>query len=347
MNFNREDYMSSQEIKDFISYFNGEVKITSKNKERFIKEINLEKAINIFESNMLIMRKIYELTRIYKNSEAIKKAFLKLQKYRDDEFLKDYCEKIEEISEYLKEAEDKDLILTSEFLIENEQTFNYYDEVEGLIDRYIKSDKDFLSDFLADEDISRENLEYCKEIIQEYDPFKALLVEEKELERSRNRRYEARKNIRDIYSGITTGKTRSYLKFDELECYNHLPFKNINQLNELIQDFGVKNAPSAELKFKNLLNGIEPDKAQTILKYFIDNKIIINNEKRTSIKEIEKENVIVNGIRLTEDDKKVMVRYIDVRQTPLYTRAIKLLRDKVLAKEISLDQDKNIRMIRK
>ncbi len=347
MIFNREDYMSSQDVKDFIDYFEGNVVVNSKNKDKYSKEIDLEKAIEIYESKLLDIRKIYELTKIYKNSETINKAFSKLKKYGDDPFLKDYCEKIEKISEYIKNAEDRDLVLTAQYLIENEPAFNYYDEVKGLVERYIRSDYTYLSDFLADEDTTKDNLEYCKEIVKEYDPFIFTLAQEKEIERSRCRRYDARKNIRDIYSGITTGQTRSHMPFDELVCYDLLPFKNLNQLNELIQDFKVKNAPTVEMKFKNLLNELEPDKADTILKYFVDKKIVINNDKRTSIKDIERENVIVNGKRLTEEDKEVMIKYLNVRETPLYTRAVTLLRNKVLDGEISLDKNKNLRITRK
>ncbi len=77
MIFNREDYMSSQDVKDFIDYFEGNVVVNSKNKDKYSKEIDLEKAIEIYESKLLDIRKIYELTKIYKNSETINKAFSK------------------------------------------------------------------------------------------------------------------------------------------------------------------------------------------------------------------------------------------------------------------------------
>jgi hypothetical protein len=346
MQFNRESDFTSQDIKDFIDYFEGKIEVTSRNKSRYEKCINLEKAIEIYESDKNDIRKIYELTNIYKNSDTLRKSFTKFNKYKDDDFLKDYCDKIENMANYLEEKEEKGLINVAKELVENEDRFENYVYAKYFLNKYNKSSEIFTSDFLDEEGLTKGSFEYLKDIVSEYDPFAYRLYREKELANSRERRYRTRSNIRDMYNGITTGYTRSHTKFDELECYNLLPFRNVENLNELIDDFKAPNGSNVEIKFRKLLETIEPEKAPVIYKYLIEHKIITRPYNMTTLNDVRKENVIVNGKQVTEDEKDVIIRYLTVRRIPLFSKAVTLVRNKVLAGDITMDKEKNLRLTR-
>ena len=344
MQFDREGELTSQDIKDFIEYFEGTANINSRNKEKYKKEMNLEKAIKIYESDLCDIRKIYALSQLYKNSAGLRAAFTKFKKYKDDEFLKDYFDKIEEMADYLEEKEEKGLVKVAKDLIDNEDRIDSYHYAKYYVEKFNRSKRSFMSDFLKDEELNKETFDYFVDIVDEYDPVQTIFYKEKLSANFRQRRYDARSNIRDIYSGITTGYTRSHTKFDELECYNLLPFRSIDNLNELLDDFKSKNAPTLEMKFRKLIETVEPEMAPTIYKYLIDHKIITRPHNMTTFEDIKRENVIINDRQVTDEEKETIVRYIDLHNTPLYCRAVTLVRNKVLNGEISLDKEKNLRL---
>lgn len=339
----------TEEVLDFIDYFNGYITIDSRNKRRFEKAISLDKAIKIFESNLIDIRKVYELSKLYKNSEEIRKTFSKLSKFRDeDEVVGVQLDKVEAIAEYLGKHESKGLVKKAKDLVENEDRIDNIPYAKHFVESYIHSDKIFTSDFLKEEKIDKSTFDYFKGIVSEFDEKLFDEYKTKEIDNSKDRRYTARRLIRDLYEGATTGKVRFGEEFDALKCYELMPYKNEEQLNELLEDFKEKKASTVEQKTRKLLKVVEPEKADTVYNYLIKNGIITKGSYTfrspfTTVEKVREESgVSVNGQEVTDEHKEAIIKYLQVREVAMFEKAVVLVRNKVLANEIFLDEEKHL-----
>lgn len=344
MQFDRLDVMRSQGIKDCLDYFDGGIKINRDNRQRYEKAIKLEQAIDIYESDAIEVRKLYELAKLFKSSEKLAATYRIFQKYRDDELLKPYCDKIEEICEYLRQAEEKNMVRTAIDVIENEDLIDNFPIAKAIVEKFNGEKNVFTSDFLACNQLSKDDFDYYKDVVREYDRKTYRTLCEQEYARACIRRDNTRRCIRELYDAIGNGKTKEGIPFDELEFYNLLPFKNDRNLVELMDDYGVKKAATAEMRFKKLIEMVEPEKVDRIFNYMISHNIRLNPNSMMSHGDIKRENFIHNGKQITSEDKDVIISYLNTRNTPLYTKAVSLLRNKVMDGVISFDENKQLRM---
>ena len=348
MKYDRTDYLAVGEVQDFIDFFEYEVEVNSTNKEQYKKEIQLRDALNIFNSDMITIRKVYALSNIYKDGNKLRKAFSKLRKYEDDEFIKGYLNKIDELANYIDDANEKGLTNESKFLVEHEDYFDNYKWAIAIIEKYRKSPRMFIDDFLDDIGLNRRDFEYFVEIGKNTNPYLEIIYKEKVNESIRDRKYNTRKCFEAMYQGITTGITPEGIPFDELECYSLFPFRNTKNLDELIKDFKAKNASSLNGKIANLLNEAMPvNKAITIYDYMLNHNIIPRVDNHVSEKEILNTKNIVNGKEVTKEQKEVMIKYLRVRKAPTYPRVITLVRDKVLSGNIFYDNEEKVLKMKK
>ena len=335
---------AEDEVLECLNYLAGDIKVNRDNRKQYEKAIKLEQAMDVYKSDMIEVRKLYELYKLFKSSKQLEATYRIFEKYREDKLIRPYCEKVEELRDYLRNAEERDMVSTAIELVENEDRIDNFEFAKALAGKYIRESNDFDSDFLACNQLSRDEFEYYKDIVKEYDRFTYQLLHEKEMEHLRSRKYDTRRKIREMYDGIVNGKTREGIPFDELEFYNLLPFRDERNLVELLEDFNCKGAPTSEARFKRLVETVEPEKASTIYSYMIEHKIVLKSNLMMSRHDIKRENVIRDGKQITKEDKDVIIRYLETRNTPLYTKAVSLLRNKVIDGVITLDKDKQLSM---
>ena len=327
MQFDRESEITSQSIKDFIDYFEGKVTVTSKNKDNYEKELKLEKLIGIYDSDMPRIRKIDEITKLFKTSDKLRSAYTKLKKYHDDIFLKKFYDKIEEVASFLEKAEQAGLVAISKDLLAQEKYIEDYPYAVQAMEAYLHNKKIFRSEILRDIGLNELEFNYLSGIIGDYDDVLNIYYKEKLDADARERKYKTRRNLQSIYNGITTGKTRYGDEFTPLDCYILLPFKNADTANELLKDFNIPKGSNLDLKFKNLVNGLMPNEANTIIKYFIDNKLFFNNCNFMTENEIRKTRMIVSDREVTDNDKDNIIRFMNYHEIPYTPRAFNMVRD--------------------
>ena len=344
MQFDRNKEFASEEIKDFINYFERSVEVNSRNKERYIKEINLEKAMEIYNGDLDDINKSYELAKLYKNGDVLRKTFTKFRRYTDDKFLKTYLSKVEEMASFLDRHIESGSIKKAKDAIIYEEHKDSIPVAKKYIEKYVKSGKIFTKDFLLEADLSKEKMDYYSDIVGLYDKELFDRYKKRMLENSKERRYNTRDKIRELYNGITTGFVRFGEKFDMLKCYELLPFTTVDNLNELLEDFDVKKKGcNIEQKTRSLMETVEKDKANTVYSYLIKNRIITQPYNFTTESDIRKETLTLkDGKSLSDEDKEIIIKYLNVRQIPLFSKAVTLVRDKVLNNEIFLDQEKHL-----
>ena len=331
MQFNREAEDASVSIMNFIDYFEGNVKVTSRNKDTYEKEIKLEKLIEIYESDLINIRKIYAITNLFKNSEKLRSAYRKLERYRDDEFIKPYYDMIDNVAGFLERAEKAGLVEISRDLIAQEQYMEDYNYAVYYMEKYLHSKRIFKSDFLKDEQITGKTFDYLAGIVDEYNPMLSTYYREKNNENYRERRYRTRCSFNEMYRGITTGKTRFGHDFTLLEFAMLYPFKNIDTLNELIEDFGATKGSNIDIKTKNLIRKVVPEKADTIIKYMVDNKMYLNGYNPMTERDIRNTRMIIGDREVTEEDKDDIIRFMNYHEMPYYPKVFNLVRDRQLS----------------
>ena len=339
MVYNRMDYLAVGEVQDFIDFFEYEVEVNSTNRPKYIKELKLAEALKIYNSDMISLRKIYALTRLYRDGDALRSSFSKLRKFYDDKFIKGYLEKIDNLANYLDEAKEKGLIDKAKFLIENEDYFENYDYAKEYIEKYRKSNKIFTDDFLKDAGLSKSEFAYLRDIACELDDHLCILLKEKDGENLRERKYRTRRNFNLIYEGITTGKTQDGRDFDELEFMELLPFRNLKNLEELIKDYGCRNDNNFDRKTNRLLQAVVPDKAGVIFKYLIQHNLLPKTETYISEKEIRETKYILNNKEVTDEQKDTIIRYMNARELPFFQKTFILVRDEVLKGKIVFENE--------
>ncbi len=324
--------------------------LNGKTKKGSTKIENLYKAIEIYESDESTIKKIYELSKILKGSEKILNDYsnILMYQYNEGNPLNGCKSKLLDILSFMESAEKKNLVSTAKDLIEHQDYFENYPYARYFIERYRESDALFTKDFLKEEGLDKSTFDYFKDIALELDEYLAIICREKEMESLRERKFQTRQKLLEMYKGITTGETSiEGLKFDELECFNLLPFKDNDTLAELVNDFEIPKAGPVEVKLKKLVRHVVPDKAETILNYLYEHKIFNPLDSQMSDSDIRKTKYIIGGKELTSEDMENVITYMNKRNTPRYTKAVSLVCRKIANGDIQIDEEKRIRMKRK
>ena len=342
MVYNRMDYLAVGEVQDFIDYFEYNVEVSSNNRAQYTKEIKLAEALKIYNSDKIEIRKIYALNRLYKDGSALRGAFSKLRKYEEDKFIKGYLDKIDELADYLDKVKENGLSERAKFLVENEDYFENYDYAKEYIEKYRKTNKIFTDDFLKEAGLSKSEFEYLRDVAIELDDHLCILLRERDQENYRERKYRTRRSFNEIYDGITTGKTRDGRVFDELEFMELLPYRNLKNLDELLKDFECRNDNNFDRKTNRLLQKVVPEKAGTIYKYLLGHKMLPKSEIYVTEKEIRETRYILDGKEVTDDQKDVIIRYMNARELPFFHKSFTLVRDEVLKGNIMYDKEEKV-----
>ncbi len=334
MKFDETVAMPCQSAKTFIEFFSEKVPITNRNRANYERELKFNELITIYESEKSKTEKLVAFTEVFESSDKLRIALRKIARYQDDERIQSHYDKLDRIACFIEDAEDKGLVEYSKRLIAHQ---NYMDNLPKAIhymEQYLHSDKIFRKDILKDIGLTEATFNFFEEIIEKYVPVLKTYYEEKNAADSRERRYRTRRGVNDIYNGIVTGKTRYGDEFTPLECFMLLPFKNTENLDEILADFNIKKGSNVDIKMKNLFKGLVPDKADTIIKYFIQNKIFLNHAVPMTEKDIRDTRMIVKDREVTDEDKENIIKFMNYHEIPYTPRAFNLVRDRQLAGEL-------------
>ena len=341
MKFVLNDF-SSKKICELLAYFNGDIPM-NKVEKKTNRAYKLEEAMRIYNSDMLIIRKIDAIRQIFKSSTEVKKNFSDLEKYQDDQVLSKYYEMSEMIYSFLKDAEETNLVDVSKDLLQKEEKgyFDYYYAACQLLDLYLSyTDSESMVEFCKTYNVSENTVLDLMEILNYLNPE----LYDKFLEKY-NRDKEKRKAItvekyHNLYHGITTGLLPNEEKFDELEAFKNLPFYDEMTSKEILSDFGVKSATYIDQRLRNLFDYFDSSKTKLMIDYLHENKIIGNISSTMTEKEILSTNYVIRERELTTEDKEAIIKYMRDNKVPFIVRAFNVVRDRYLDGSLDLASEK-------
>ena len=328
----RED--SSVKIRNLLEYFNGNGRKDKTNK-RFERSVNLEKMIEIYnDATLNDIRKLDEMSKIYKNSSLFIKQFIDLQKYSDDEMLSYYANITKAIGDYYQRLEENGTKANGKLLLEMEEKgyFEDYRYACYFIEQYIEYEESpYLKDFLNHEGISQNDFLRFAHIVMElnselYDRFTIKFTQNRN-----ERKYNTIVRVNNLASGIENGYTKDGTVFDEIEFYRNLPFYDKDSAQEIANDFDIKSATTVDKKMRKLIDMVKPESTKAITDYMYKNQFFGSNPTTLSKKEIKNITFIKDGIRLSEEDKDVIVKYMEETGVPIITRSFDIVKKKYIS----------------
>ena len=316
-------------IKQLVEYFDFGILKDSDN-PKYRRAIKLEKMIKLYSSDLDNVRKIDEMSKIYKTSSNFRENFEDLMPYQDDETVGYFANAVSVIGNYYKVAEETGLKEVGRNLLEMEDNkyFEDYEYACYFVRQYIAYDKSpFLVDFLKDSGLKELHFNRFVDIVAElndklFDQYCIKREVNKEMRKSA-----AIRKVDEIKYGVLGEKIENCEKYDALDFYSNLPFYSIETSKELLDDFGVKKGVNLNQNMKLLIRHIEPEFANTIMEYIAEKKLYFSNYQSEVKKEaIMKTKYILNGRELTDEDKENMIRYMEDRNIPFIIDAFTIVK---------------------
>ena len=132
---------------------------------------------------------------------------------------------------------------------------------------------------------------------------------------------------------------------DELEYFKNLPFYDDITAKEVLEDFGVRNAPQFEQKLKNLLVALKPGTAARVQKYIYEHKLNLGlanqKENEATLKRMDY-SIPEKGIHIGEDDVEYIISYMKKERIPLLRTPFRIVRDRYISGTLDIPRQKNI-----
>lgn len=337
-------------LDSFFDYFNGNVR---KNKvDRNDRTYKLERMMEIYNSSMLELEKLLQMSQVYKSSEMFLRAFRDLEKVADDEFFGHYLEIIKEIYEFYRVREEQDLIRVAKELKQVEES-KYMEDFSGacqLVESYLAyEDSPFLSEFVKVYGINESAFLRCVNIIHDLD--------EDELYKKFLEKYERNvkevkamtlNKVNNLRSGAITGLLPNGEEFTRIEAYKNLPFYDEHTANEVIGYFNVPNSSSVTRKLKNLAGALIPEDKDKVLKYIYENEILGNgNPTILKEEEIYSTKIIYEDKEMTDADKTAIINYMKEEKMPPLLRAFNEVRNAYYGGKLQLQVPKKLEKVGK
>ena len=341
MNFDMNEF-SSKKICDLLAYFNGDISIKEVDKKSN-RAYKLDEAFKIYNSDMLTIRKIDAIRQIFKSSIDVKKSFSDLEKYQGNQVLSKYYEMSKIIYNFLKSAEENNLVGISKDLLQKEED-GYFDSYFGacqLLDLYLSYDEsEFVADFCKSYNVSKVDFFDLMEIINHLNPNLYDKFLEKYNSDSEKRKINSIEKFNNLYQGITTGYVPNEEEFNELEAFKNLPFYDDLTSKEVLTDFGIRSAIYVDQRLRNLFDYFDSSKTRVIINYLHENRIVGNSISPITEKEIYSTNYIIREKELTKEDKDAIIRFMKDNKVPFIVRAFNVVVDNYVDGSIDLKSGK-------
>ena len=313
-----------------LEYFKAEnrVDVTDKNYE---SAINLEKMINIYNSDSDILNKYYQMKKIFRYSKEFINEYKYLKEYASDSTIQYLYMYYVEITEFLLKIENnisKDR-LKELVELEKDNCYEDYPFARYYVKEYIDyKDSPYLIDFLIEKGLYEQDFNRFLTILvrlddELYDEYQA-----KERERKLARQLDVIRKMETIRSGVTTGVTPSGKKFDKVRFYSNLPFYNQETSKSIINDFGFKNLPTVSQRFRVLFENLCWSDANEIMKYVYTNRLIEDNPRLIREEDAKNIRYIVNKKELSSEDVEKILNYMKSKNIPLLHKAFEACKTK-------------------
>lgn len=324
-------------IKHFKQYFaeqDEEKKEEYKDEKMFLRAVKLERIMEILNSDMLDILKISEISKIYRSADSFIREYSELEKYSDDSIIGKYVVIIKKIEEYYRKLESQDLISRSKELLDMEENKYFDDYIYAceIVNEYVNySGSIYTEDFLKEFNLRDYQFNRFVEIVANFNGELYGKYFSKSEENKKLRKYEVIEKIRKAKVGSETGFTEDGEVFDEIEYYRTLPFYTIATSTEVLDDFNIKQSPYVFQKYKALIQTINPEAFEPIMKYVNEKKVYL--EKFPTVvteNDIMSTKYIIREQELNEKDKEIIIKYMKDRKIPFLTAAFNAVRNKYL-----------------
>lgn len=298
------------------------------------------------KSDLSEEEKIEIIFGIYKDKEEFNKKYTLLVKYgacdpRLDsarealdnyDFISNVVNSFSDVQiKNIRQKKENEVIIKENYYLEN------YLYAEYVIKTYISDDKSYLKNkFLEDLGISEEIFRYCEELIRFLNPVLYGQYQECVSNNNKKRSWAIARTIRDLTKGINTGTLEDGTKFDLLEFYKRVPFKEYGKdfvptLKDYIYrnftyDKGVYYAINTYL-YQNQISRITPASESVLIKTSVSYK----------------------GLSLTPEIIHNVFRYMKINGLPIIMGVYRIVLDKYINNEIDFslldEQEKQLERI--
>ncbi len=343
-----------EKTQDLIDYLKGGVVLKRDNRERYGWIVGLEKCIDTFDSDVSDYQKGYEIGRIFDTPSTFRSRIKRLDKYENDEFLKDFSEKIKSVYQFFSDEYEKGNVDDARYLMHIKDYLKNYKYCDFIISSYINfNDSSFINVFLDTYGIDKDTFDFCLRAIMENDPILYSKYQEKCAENRTTRIKEVKMRIEEIANGIQTGFLSDGRKFDVLEFFRIFPFVDGPSTNEILTDFGSKynHLTKNIIRSKYFLEENFPQYSDIIHKYMAQNKInngsgktFLDTYRRLDIGEIYRTRHIINGREITDEDKDKVLSYLKENNIPLISMAYSAAVNKYINGELNCSKVKAKRL---
>ena len=329
--------MENKKIIEIIECINNGV-IPDKNN----KFIVLDKIFKIYNSDLIEIRKIDEIRKYYKSSGEVMRAFSYLEKYCDNEIIKETYEKALTISNYLKLMEEKNLIAISKDFIQKEKDgfFEDYSSACQLATLYLDYNESvYMTDFYETYKITESTFMSLMEVIKLLNPD----LYEKVLEKYKNDRNQRKMITVEKYRNLCEGIKEEFISgnpYDKIEAFKNLPFSDDDTSKEILCDFNLRGATYVDQRMKVLFEALKTHNAEAtnVIDYLHKKSIISNHNVKLTLEDIYSTNYIINGRKLTNEDKDAIINYMQENKLPFIVKAFNEVRNRYLDGSLYLEK---------
>lgn len=327
------------------------------------KTKKLDDIISIINSDLLEFDKAYQLYKLYNNSNKFKSTYSMIYKYgKIDPMFKGKINYFEYIYQIYLDYENKGYFEAAKAISKIEIYLVNYDNALRIISTFMDLDFDYdFGEFLNDMEIDEKDFNFCIKTIRCLNP---KLLEDYELKLKENKLNRYLNNIeicRNVANGIKTGYLFDGTKFELLDFWRLMPFKNKTgvmadffECREFIPN--IVYSPRWINRIYNFTKEVLPDDAKIIYDYARNNKIsdctcLTELELKYlfgSIKNVKKTIVDGNGqkyeivVDLNTTDFNNMVRYMRDNKIPLMLETFTLVFEKYINGEIVVNDNKGL-----
>lgn len=330
------DYSAS--VKHLVEYFKGEVVVKRENEYKYLQAKKLLEVINIFESDVSLYQKIYQISLIYKNAEIFHNCFKKFMEYEKDPFLKPYLRKLNGIYKVYSACDREGITNDISYLVKFQnysRTFNY---CKFVISSYNNSDISFdtfkFCDFLG---IDFDVFNYCVKVIKELDPELYEKYSAKAVENKEKRRESVLDKTNRLVSGIKNGVTEDGKPFTLIEFFKLLPFFNNDFVNQILSDFDCKMKSNYMLNLIGFFRTIYPEDS-LVIDYIHKHRLVEKSFEPVNLNYIYSTKVSVNGRVITDEDNTQILSYMEENDIPMISRAYTEVRNQFLTDGLSNEE---------
>ena len=321
-------------VKKIIEYYfdkdKDKIDVTDKN---FASAIKLEKMIKLYNEDTDLLKKYYNMKRLFRTVDEFSREYKVLEEYTDLDNIQQIYSEFEKITQFLRGIEEGLSSKRKKELLELEKDgcFDDYPYAQYFIQEFINyKNSPYLNDFLAEKCLYERDFNRFVSIIIRLDDDLLDQYLKKESENRLSRQLDVIRKIENLRSGVKTGYTKEGLKFDDVELYRNLPFYDQESARIIIDDFGFKKLPMLDQKLKTVLENLCFEDSNEIIKHVHSRNVFHNNPSLIREEDIMKTNFLVNKQELTDNGKKIIIDYMKAQKIPFVQGAFTAVKNKYM-----------------